>query len=317
MVYYQDNAALVAALFCNKAIMKACTHLKLFFVLLSLLNLVCLHITAQEIKRPPITGISCVQFQVTDIKKSAVFYHSLMGYQLPPAVANSNGKNKLITIAVNQRQTIALQDGLPAGQDERLLGVSFQTTDAAAMLNYLQSKGIKVPLSVTKKSDAIYFSITDPDGHSVEFIQYNTTAHAQPQQPDAISKRILHAGLTIKSAQAANDFYAAILGFSEIWRGGANDSITSWINMRVPEGTDYIEYMLVTGPVNRQQLGSMHHIALMVPDMQMAVDKLLPLSNKTGYTVAAPRIGRNNRWQLNLFDPDGTRIELMEPFPMR
>jgi len=25
----------------------------------------------------------------------------------------------------------------------------------------------------------------------------------------------------------------------------------------------------------------------------------------------------NNRWQLNLFDPDGTRVELMEPWTVR
>ena len=87
--------------------------------------------------------------------------------------------------------------------------------------------------------------------------------------------------------------------------------------MRVPEGTDYLEYMLVNGPVSRQQLGSLLHIALMVPDMQQAVDELRVRSVNTGYPVAAPRIGRNNRWQLNLFDPDGTRIELMEPFTMR
>jgi hypothetical protein len=34
-------------------------------------------------------------------------------------------------------------------------------------------------------------------------------------------------------------------------------------------------------------------------------------------TLGTPRIGRNNRWQLNLFDPDGTRTELMEPFTVR
>ena len=75
--------------------------------------------------------------------------------------------------------------------------------------------------------------------------------------------------------------------------------------------------MLTSVPVYRQQLGSMHHIALMVPDIQQAVDLLGARSLITGYPVAAPRIGRNNRWQLNLFDPDGTRIELMEPFTMR
>lgn len=32
-----------------------------------------------------------------------------------------------------------------------------------------------------------------------------------------------------------------------------------------------------------------------------------------GVKDAQARIGRNRRWQLNLFDPDGTRTELMEP----
>ena len=32
---------------------------------------------------------------------------------------------------------------------------------------------------------------------------------------------------------------------------------------------------------------------------------------------ANPAIGTNNRWQLNLFDPDGTRVELMEPWTVR
>jgi hypothetical protein len=33
--------------------------------------------------------------------------------------------------------------------------------------------------------------------------------------------------------------------------------------------------------------------------------------------VQAPRVGRNKRWQLNLYDSDGSRTELMEPFTMR
>ena len=59
-----------------------------------------------------------------------------------------------------------------------------------------------------------------------------------------ISRRILHAGLTIRDAAAADRFYKDVLGFSEIWRGGRPEGVTNWINMRVPEGTDYLEYML-------------------------------------------------------------------------
>ncbi len=287
-------------------------------LLLFLIAMVPALLLAQTIKRPPITGIAFVKLQVSDIKKAEVFYHSLMGYTMQPVVSG-NTKNKLATISVNFRQSIELEDGLPAGQDERLMGLAFQTTDAEAMRLYLQSKSIVVPGVITRQPGRAFFTVKDPDGHPITFIACDPNVKKQTKniETPAISQRILHAGLTIANAQAANSFYGDILGFSEIWRGGANDSITSWINMRVPEGTDYLEYMLVTGPVNRQQLGSMHHIALMVPDMQHAADILAERQAATHYTVAAPRIGRNNRWQLNLFDPDGTRIELMEPFTMR
>ncbi|MEO5593726.1 MAG: VOC family protein [Chitinophagaceae bacterium] len=271
-------------------------------------------------QRPPITGIAFVQLQVSDMKKAGVFYNSLMGYNIVPAKSMGGNNTHFFDARVNQRQLIRLQDDLPAGQDERLIGIAFQTTDAEGLRLYLQSKSVVVPAAVNKEPGILSFAVHDPDKHLVIFVQPVANAKGQSQnelQAPAISRRILHAGLTIASTQAANVFYADVLGFSEIWRGGSNDSITSWINMRVPEGTDYLEYMLVNGLVNRQQLGSMHHIALMVPDMQQAVDILGARAQKTGYPVAPPRIGRNNRWQLNLFDPDGTRIELMEPFTMR
>ena len=91
--------------------------------------------------------------------------------------------------------------------------------------------------------------------------------------------------------------------------------MTSWINMRAPESTEYLEYMLQTGPLDRRQLGTAHHVALVVPDMQEALElvrsRLTPGDANAG---ASPQIGRNRKWQLNLYDPDGTRIELMEPW---
>lgn len=270
----------------------------------------------QSFNRPPITGIAYVEVQVSDLPKAAVFYRSLLGYNF---LRNSTGNSA--TIRVNQRQTILVHGGLPADKDERLMSLAFQTTDAAAMRMYLQAKGITVSPLVSKQANGmLYFSITDPDKHLLYFVEYRNTGKVQPlmvADKEAVSRRILHAGLTIADTAAASRLYRDVLGFGEIWRGGANDSVTSWINMRVPEGTDYLEYMLVNGAVSRQQLGSLHHIALMVPNMQDAVDLLLPRSHAASYPVAPPRVGRNNRWQLNLFDPDGTRIELMEPFTMR
>jgi catechol 2,3-dioxygenase-like lactoylglutathione lyase family enzyme len=273
--------------------------------------------TAQNIQRPDLIGIASIEVQVSDLKKATGFYQDLLGYSTTPLTIN---EQQALLIHLNQRQSIIVHGGLPEGQIERLIAVSFQTTDVKAMQAYLKSKGVSVPDILTRdKNNNLSFAIHDPEKHGIKFIQY---AAANQQQPASkagapISTRILHAGITVSNLPIIDAFYKDILGFSEIWRGGANDSITSWINMRLPESTDYIEYMLVTTPPNKQQLGSLHHIALLVPDMQQAIDILRPRAAKTGYNMAAPRIGRNNKWQLNLYDPDGTRVELMEPFTFR
>jgi lactoylglutathione lyase len=290
-----------------------------------LLLLIAVHSFSQSPKRPDLIGIATVELQVTDVKQASLFYEGLLGYSYTRPANNKLLYNR---IPVNQRQSILLQGGLPETQIERLVAVGFQTSDAAAMRAWLLSKGIAVSDTLHKEgNEQLWFSVADPDKHQIKFIQFLPANNKQAQQsnavtkitttPKAISDRILHAGLTISNSDAADAFYKEVLGFSAIWRGGANDSVTSWINMRLPESTDYIEYMLTTGTPNKQQLGSSHHIALLVPDMQKAVDVLRERSAQLNYPVAAPRIGRNNRWQLNLYDPNGTRIELMEPFPMR
>ena len=291
-----------------------------------LLLLIAVHSSSQSPKRPDLIGIATVELQVTDVKQASLFYEDLLGYSYTRPANNKLLYNRL---RVNQRQSILLQGGLSETQIERLVAVGFQTSDAAAMRAWLLSKGIAVSDTLHKEgNEQLWFSVTDPDKHQIKFIQFLPAKNKQAAQqsnavtkgitpPKAISNRILHAGLTISNSSAADAFYKEVLGFSEIWHGGANDSVTSWINMRLPESTDYIEYMLTTATPTRQQLGSSHHIALLVPDMQKAVDVLRERSAQLNYPVAAPRIGRNNRWQLNLYDPNGTRIELMEPFPMR
>jgi lactoylglutathione lyase len=59
---------------------------------------------------------------------------------------------------------------------------------------------------------------------------------------------------------------------------------------------------------------SQHHICLEVPDIKQALAQLEARTARKSYTRPLEiRTGVNRRQQLNLFDPDGTRIELMEP----
>ena len=268
--------------------------------------------------RPPITGIDHVAFRVSDRAAARRFYREVVG--LSERGATREG---LLIFAVGASQALQVGPGLPGppGNDERLSHVALATPDVEALKRYLAARQVKAePASGECAGNAI--RVTDPDGHSIEFVQVEWPRVSAPADVArgglALSSRLLHAGLIVRDEQAAHAFYRDILGLSEIWRGGSRAGVTSWVNMRLPEGTDYIEYMLQADAPDRRQRGVLHHICLRVPDIQEAWNTVAARSVAAGQKAPAPpSVGRNGKWQLNLYDPDGTRVELMEPFTTR
>ena len=132
--------------------------------------------------------------------------------------------------------------------------------------------------------------------------------------PSRISDRMAHFGILVGDLAAAQEFYHGILGFKEFWRGSKDGKILSWVNMQIPDGEDYIEFMLYDTIPEPTKRGSQHHICLFVPDIDKAKAALeaRPAAKSYGKPLEI-RTGVNRRRQMNLFDPDGTRVELMEP----
>ncbi len=60
--------------------------------------------------------------------------------------------------------------------------------------------------------------------------------------------------------------------------------------------------------------GVMHHMARGVPSVEVGYKALLDRGVKV---QQEPQIGRDGKWQLNLYDPNLTRAERMEPKPVR
>ena len=89
------------------------------------------------------------------------------------------------------------------------------------------------------------------------------------------------------------------------------DERTDWVDMRVPEGSDWLEYMLNQPHPSVRTRGVMNHLALGVPSAAKAYEKVAAVAKEK------PKIGRDGKWQLNLYDPDLTRAELMEPAPVQ
>ena len=270
---------------------------------------------AQPPARPAIAGIAHVAIQTSDLTKARAFYGGLLGY---PELTPRRPHAAIFT--VNDRQRLIVRDGLPPERDERFLDLAFEA-NVSAMRDWLIAHGTPAgDAAADPDAGGRRIEATDPDGHSVQFVELARGGRGPAASPDRrLSRRILHAGLTIKDGAAADRFYKEILGFSETWRGGRPEGVINWINMRVPDGTDYIEYMLYpAAPPNRSQLGSAHHVALLVTDIQQALETVRARTAPEDRNHRAnPSIGVNNRWQLNLFDPDGTRVELMEPWTVR
>jgi catechol 2,3-dioxygenase-like lactoylglutathione lyase family enzyme len=267
--------------------------------------------------RPIIAGVAHATIQVSDLGKARKFYGGLLGF---PEIPAASGMHAAV-FAVNDRQRLIVRDGLPPDRDERFVNLAYEAADLPAIRAWLIARGLQPDEPAPDAAaGGRRIEVKDPDGHPIQFVALDRGASRASAAPDRrLSKRILHAGLTVKDAAAADRFYKDTLAFSETWRGGRPEGVINWINMRVPDGTDYLEYMLYpAAPPTRRQLGSAHHVALLVPDIQAALEAVRSRIDASDPNYRAnPSIGVNNRWQLNLFDPDGTRVELMEPWTVR
>jgi len=107
-------------------------------------------------------------------------------------------------------------------------------------------------------------------------------------------------------------FYLEVLGFRPYWHGGMKDNQTDWLSLQVPDRSDWLEYMLNQPAHPDLRLsGVMNHVSLGVADMKQAQAALESHGWKAQGEEHA-QMGRDGKWQLNLYDPDRTRIELME-----
>jgi len=271
--------------------------------------------------RPQIMGLSHIALYVHDLGASRGFYTNFLRYQEPYWLPNTNGGVQLTFIKINDRQFVELFTEKPGmTNSDRLYHIAIETDNAEAMRRYLEASDIKVPAHVPKgRIGNLNFNVWDPDGHQVEIVQYmpdgwTEREHGKFVRDDRISAHLRHVGIIVTNLEASKKFYCDVLGFHETWRGSRNTNQLAWVNLRVPDGDDYIELMLYTEPPPPDKRGTAHHMSLEVPDIEQAKAALEARNVNTNYARPMQvQTGVNRRRQMNLFDPDGTRVELMEP----
>jgi len=265
--------------------------------------------------RPKITGISHLAVYTSDAAATKHYYVDIMGAAKMADPESSSG----VKYAFSATQYIEVLPLPPSAGVNRLDHIGLNTESADGMRKYLAARGWTVPAHVEHGADGSrWFAVLDPEGNKVEFVQ--PPAHPAPvDAPNAIGHHIIHAGMLVHSRAAEDKFYRDLLGFRPYWWGGMETGKVDWVSQQVPEGHDWIEYMLTSGPsgsgipanISQQSLGVLDHFSIgevSVPDAYKALQagNRLDCRHDKG-----PNIGRDGKYQFNLYDPDGIRAELM------
>jgi catechol 2,3-dioxygenase-like lactoylglutathione lyase family enzyme len=260
--------------------------------------------------RPPITGVSHICFYASNVVETEHFFVFNVGAAKAPDPENSAGQRYYI----NATQFIEVLP-LPPGKTATLLDhVSFITTDVQGLRVYFVAYNGAPGQIQTGADGSRWFKMNDPEGNVVEFVQNSPQPPSLPAF-NPVGPHIIHVGYTVSSYESEDYFFKGLLGFRPYWYGGGAPGAINWMMQQVPDGRDWMEYMLSNGapgtPHPPQALGGSNHVSIGIVDMAATAAELKK-ANRLGKGSNGPKIGPDGKWQLNMFDPDGNRIELIE-----
>ena len=258
-------------------------------------------------QRPAITGIAFVRVYASDPVASENFYGKTLGYR-------ATKEGNLTRYPVNDAQWIEVVPLPSPAPPTRLAAVAFTTRDVSALERYLRAHGIIIVHPLSSDPSHKGFSVHDPEDNLIIFVQQTSGPAVPGDVPaTAASRRIIHAGFVVKDPETENKFYRDLLGFKPYWHGGRNESgPPDWMSNQVPDGTDWLEYMMNISPTaTLKTIGVMDHMSLGTAKMTDVV-AALQRNHCAGPDCTASKLGRDGKIQLNLYDPDLTRVEFME-----
>ncbi len=261
-------------------------------------------------QRPHILGIDHVAFYTTAPDGVKKLYGDILGLSSATPV---EPRETLRFIIGSQWVGYSAAPDPKAG--DRMDHVAFATDDVKALREYLLEKAIKAPEIQERADHSRFFVVEDPEGYRIEFVQRSGSQSAMPTA--GVSRHMIHAGFLVYHREAEDHFYRDILGFRPYWHGGMKDNETEWVSLQVPDGTDWLEYMLNQPEHPDLRLtGVMDHISLGVVDMKKA-QSILEAHGWKPHGDEKAQMGKDGKWQLNVYDPDFTRVELMEFKPVQ
>jgi len=265
----------------------------------------------------PVIGIANVTFKVTELDKARDYYKGILGFAEAFDLKDRAGKVASAYFKVNDDQYIEVIPTLKPGELNREERVVFQSTDLEKLHALYESSGLN-PSKIKKGSDGNrVFRIVSLEGNNLDFLQYaegseQAKARGKFLSPDRISTHLLHVGIMTKDTATSGPFYREKLGFTNLRFGTraeyletpGRDSNTETKPPLADTPATHVQY-------ESEQWGAVNHIGIEVANMRATRDLLQKRGGFNDLRVRA-HVGNNRHWLMFLFDPAGTRTEIME-----
>lgn len=245
---------------------------------------------------------------MSDLDKADAHYSGFLG--LPRAFRTGDGA---AFYKVSDDQYIEILAGESTAPP---FHVALQTTDIEAARRLLRARGIAAPRAAKDPAGNLAFTIAAPEGTRIDFVEYRAgslESNARGKFLDAprVFDHLQHTGVIVARHQldAVLRFYRDVLGCTEMWRYEPKPGDLRLIKLWLPgKRRDIIEIMIQTGPLTRQETGSMQHINFAVTDIHAAHRFVL----SRGAKLPSPIVNAEDIWGFNLRDPDAWRTEVQD-----
>ena len=269
----------------------------------------------------PLLGLARVSIRVANLDQARAFYTGVAGFEEAFDARNADGSVAAAYFKVNDQQFLEIIPGPKT--DEVPRGFAIRTDQLVKLRGRLAALGLN-PGKIHPDADgSTGFTVTNLPGQDLgflEFVQYGRKSLAERTKgkylgAHRLATHLEHVGIVATDFDTAYDFYVKTLGFHETWRRLVADRsrvAIDHIQMPGPSG-DFVELSNQGKKVDsstRKGAGGVNHVAFTVPDVkavQSASHALNPALRAT-----TPRYGLDNRWNFNLFDTDGLRVEFMQ-----
>ena len=267
----------------------------------------------------PILGLAGITFRSSNLDKARGYYQGVLGFQEAFSLKDASGATASIFFKVNDDQYVEVIPGLKPGELRRIARVTVLSSDLQKLHRIYTERGANPSPIRTGPDGNPVFRVAAPSDHNIDFIQYapgsqQTLARGKFLSPDRISTHIWHVGLMTTDREAVNPFYQGKLGLGRQLPGGKGESIDT------PAGDSNTETKFPrldpNNPATREQWvrendGAANHMAIEIADMKKARDLVQERGRYTDLQVRA-HVGNNRHWLVHVFDPDGSRTEMME-----